>query len=128
VEAVPVSPVVRVPHRLDAKTALASAERGLRVPAALALSLLKTETMHSHTYPSLAALESNDDDQLAVELQLARLRAQVAVVRTVVDEIDRLARPSDVDGLGEQFVAEVARLGRQLFNAIQGGPHAHSKP
>jgi hypothetical protein len=73
--------------------------------------------MQAHIYPSLTALESNDEDQLAAELRLVRLRAQVAVVRTVADEIDRLARPSDVDGLGEQLIAEMARLGSQLFEA-----------
>jgi hypothetical protein len=43
--------------------------------------------------PSLAALESEDDDRLGAELQLARLRSQVAVVRTIADEVEHLARP-----------------------------------
>jgi len=73
--------------------------------------------MQAHTYPSLATLESNDDDQLTAELRLSRLRAQLAVVRAVADEIDRLSRPSDGDGLGEQLIDEMTRLGRELFDS-----------
>jgi hypothetical protein len=65
--------------------------------------------------PSLAALESDDDDRLGAELQLARLGPQVAVVRTIADEIEHLARPSDAEGLREQLREEMARLGCRLL-------------
>ena len=65
--------------------------------------------------PSLATLESNDDSQLSAELRLARLRSQVAVVRALADHIDHLARPADTQGLGEQVIEEMARLGCRLL-------------
>src|ERR1019366_3634079 len=46
-------------------------------------------TMPSHM-PSMDALESHDDGQLNAELRLARLRSQVAVVRTTADHVERL--------------------------------------
>jgi hypothetical protein len=67
--------------------------------------------------PSLATLESTDDDRLTMELRLARLRSQVAVVRTLVDEVERLAHPADADALGEQLTEETARLGCRLLEA-----------
>ena len=67
--------------------------------------------------PSLAALESADDDRLGVELQLARLRSQVAVVRTIADEVEHLMRPRDADGVRAQLVEEMARLGCRLLEA-----------
>ena len=69
------------------------------------------------TLPSLTTLDSNDEGRLAAELQLARLRTQVAVVRTLADQVEFLVRPRHVDGLGEQIVEEMARLGCQLFEA-----------
>ncbi len=68
--------------------------------------------------PSLDTLESNDDDRLRAELQLDRLRSQVAVVRTIADEVEHLARPRDADGLKAQLVEEMARLGRHLLEAL----------
>jgi hypothetical protein len=53
--------------------------------------------MLAHTL-SLTALESNDKRQPTLELQLARLRAQVAVVRTLADHVEYLARPENADG------------------------------
>jgi hypothetical protein len=67
--------------------------------------------------PSLATLESNDDSQLSAELRLARLRSQVAVVRALADHIDHFARPADSQGLGEQVIEEMARLGCRLLEA-----------
>ena len=67
--------------------------------------------------PSLAALESKDDWRLGVELRLARLRAQVAAVRSIADHVDYLARAADEDGVGEQLVEEMARLGCRLVEA-----------
>jgi hypothetical protein len=67
--------------------------------------------------PSLATLESNDDSQLAAELELARLRAQVAIVRTLADHIEHFAQPGDTGGLSEQLIEEMARLAHRLFEA-----------
>ena len=67
--------------------------------------------------PSLSALQSNDDDRLGAELQLARLRSQVAVVRTIADEVEHLTRPRDADGVRAQLVEEMARLGCRLLEA-----------
>jgi hypothetical protein len=58
--------------------------------------------------PSLSALESNDDDRLAAELRLDRLRSQAAIIRTLADHVEHLARPADADGLGEQLIEEMA--------------------
>jgi hypothetical protein len=43
--------------------------------------------------------ESNDDRQLAMDLRLARLRTQVAVVRALADQIELLVRPQHVDAM-----------------------------
>jgi hypothetical protein len=67
--------------------------------------------------PSLATLESNDDGQLAAELELAQLRAQVAIVRTLADHIEYFARPGDTGSLSEQLIEEMARLAHRLFEA-----------
>ena len=65
--------------------------------------------------PSVVTLESNDGRQLSEELRLARVRTQVAVVRTLADQIELLVRPRYVDGLSEQLIEEMARLGCQLL-------------
>ena len=67
--------------------------------------------------PSLSALESDDEDRLAAEVRLARLRSQLAVIRALADHIEHLARPQDTDGLGEQVVEEMACLGCRLLEA-----------
>jgi hypothetical protein len=67
--------------------------------------------------PSLASLESNDDDLLATELWFVRLREQVAVVRTIADHIDHFAEPGNADGLREQVLEEMTRLGCRLLEA-----------
>lgn len=81
--------------------------------------------MLSHL-PSLAALES-DDDRLGAELRLARLRSQVAVVRTVADEVEHLAQRGDADGLRAQLVvriemteATVSNRGPSCRRGVQG--------
>jgi|HubBroStandDraft_5_1064220.scaffolds.fasta_scaffold70307_2 hypothetical protein len=77
--------------------------------------------------PSLDALESNDDDRLSAELQLARLRSQAAVVRTITDEVDHLARMRDGDGLRGQLVEEMARLACRLLEtsaSLAGAGHS----
>jgi hypothetical protein len=67
--------------------------------------------------PSIHALESHDDALLNAELRLARLRSQVAVVRTITDHVERLAQPPEADGLKGQLVEEMARLGCCLVEA-----------
>jgi hypothetical protein len=67
--------------------------------------------------PSMDALDSHDDGLLNAELRLARLRSQVAVVRTIADHVERLARPPEADGLKGQLVEEMARLGCCLVEA-----------
>ena len=72
--------------------------------------------------PSLAS----DDGQPTAELRLARLREQVAVVRTLVDHIDHFARPGNTEGLSDQLIEELARLGRRVSEAaalMAGVPH-----
>jgi hypothetical protein len=73
--------------------------------------------MFARTLHSVTTLESNDDGQLAAELRLARLRTQVAVVRTLADQIELLVRPRHVSGLGDQLIEEMARLGCQVLEA-----------
>lgn len=67
--------------------------------------------------PSLAALESHDDDQLVAELRLARLRSQVAVVRAMVDQVEHVSRAKDAEGVRDQLIEEMTRLGCQLLKA-----------
>jgi hypothetical protein len=74
-------------------------------------------TMFTSNLPSVTTLESNDHDRLGSELRLARLRTEVAVVRTLADQIELLARTRLADGLSEQLVEEMARLGCELFEA-----------
>lgn len=61
--------------------------------------------------PSLAALEADDDGRLVAELRLARLQSHAAVVRTLADQVEYLSRASDADGIGDQLIEEMARLG-----------------
>jgi hypothetical protein len=65
--------------------------------------------------PSLAALESDDDVRLAAEVRLARLRSQAAIVHALADQVDHLSRAADAEGLGDQLVEEIARLGCRLL-------------
>jgi hypothetical protein len=67
--------------------------------------------------PSLAALQSEDDGQLAAELRLARLRTQAAVLRSLADCIERLTHPGDADGLSAQTIEEMKRLGALLLRS-----------
>jgi hypothetical protein len=57
------------------------------------------------------------DNPLAAELRLARLRTQVAILRTLADHIDDVARPRDADGLSSQLIEEMTRLGCRLIEA-----------
>jgi hypothetical protein len=67
--------------------------------------------------PSLSSLESDDDRPLVAELRLARVRWQVAVLRTLVDRAEYLARPGETNGFDEQLVEDMARLGCRLLEA-----------
>lgn len=67
--------------------------------------------------PTLATLDSNDDEPLERELRLAALRKQAAVVRSLTDHIERFARPADATGLREQLAEELARLACRLLEA-----------
>jgi len=67
--------------------------------------------------PSLAALEPGDDRRLAAELRLAHLRPQAAIVHALADQVERLSRVGDADGLGEQLIEEMTLLGCQLLEA-----------
>jgi hypothetical protein len=71
----------------------------------------------ARTLPSVTTLESDDENQLATELRLVRLRTQVAVVRTLADQIELLMSPRHVDGLSDQLMEEVATLRGRLFEA-----------
>jgi hypothetical protein len=67
--------------------------------------------------PSLAALTSDDDAGLSAELRLGQLRSQVAVIRTLADHVEHLARWGNVDGLREQIIEEMGRMGGRLLEA-----------
>jgi hypothetical protein len=80
------------------------------------LYCLSRGTVPAHV-PSLAALTSDDDTQLSAELRLGQLRSQAAVIRTLADHVEHLARWGSVDGLREQIIEEMGRLGGQLLEA-----------
>jgi hypothetical protein len=67
--------------------------------------------------PSGAALESGQRGLFAAAPQLVNLRSQVAVVRTLADQVEQLSRAADVDDLGTQMIEEMARLGCRLLEA-----------
>jgi hypothetical protein len=67
--------------------------------------------------PSLWSLGSDDDGQLVAGPRLARVRSQAAVLRTLVDRAEYLARPGEACELDEQLVEEMARLGCRLLEA-----------
>jgi hypothetical protein len=69
--------------------------------------------------PSLAALVGADDDLLAAELRFNRLRSQVAVIRALADHVEHLARLRDSDGLTDQLIEELSRLGSRLLDAAR---------
>jgi L-amino acid N-acyltransferase YncA len=65
--------------------------------------------------PSAPALD--DNGRVVVELRLARLRSQLAVVRAVADQVEYLSRTAGAEGLGEQLIEEMTRLGYRLLEA-----------
>jgi hypothetical protein len=85
-----------------------------------ALVQLGGMNMFKPNLPAVTTLESNDDDQLAAELRLARLRTEVAVVRTLADQVELLVSSRHADRLSEQLTEEMAKLGCLLFEAAAG--------
>jgi hypothetical protein len=90
--------------------------------------LLRRRIMNALTLPCHVTLESDDDDRLAAELRVARLRSQVAVVRALADQIEHFARSHNAEGLTEQLAEEMARLGYRLFEAAASLTRAPSPP
>ena len=62
-------------------------------------------------------LESNDDARLATERRLVGLRSEAAVVRALADEVERLSREAEADGMARQLIEEMGRLGSRLLDA-----------
>ena len=68
--------------------------------------------------PSRTALRDRDDRAAAEELRLVATKRQVAIVRTLADELERcLARGGPGKTVREQLVYELARLGRGSLEA-----------
>jgi hypothetical protein len=76
--------------------------------------------MFKPNLPTVTTLESDDDDQLAAELRLARLRTEVAVVRTLADQVEVFVSSRHAARLSEQLTEEMAKLGCLLFEAAAG--------
>jgi hypothetical protein len=76
---------------------------------------MRTQPPVSVSLPSLASLEENDDRRLSAELILARLKAHLAAIRTLADQIEPPAQVAEVAELLEHVVEDVARLGFRLF-------------
>ncbi len=73
--------------------------------------------MIARVLPFFSSPQPSDDCELTAERRLARLRGQVAVLRTLMDNVDHFACAEDADGLSEQLVEEMARLGCRLLEA-----------
>jgi hypothetical protein len=84
--------------------------------------------MAPRTLPALATLASNDDSQLAAELQLAGLREQAAVVRALTDEVEHLTRAEEAVGAGDRLAKEMARLGCRLFEVASSLSRSSAAP
>jgi hypothetical protein len=62
--------------------------------------------------PSLHLLQTGDDRQLLDELGLVATRQELAIVRTLADELERCRRMRGaVKAIREQLVNELTRLG-----------------
>lgn len=70
--------------------------------------------MQPHVLPTLAVLLSGADDRLDGELRLAAVRTQAAVVRTLVDDVERLTLAHQGAPLRE-LLEEIARLARTVL-------------
>jgi hypothetical protein len=73
--------------------------------------------MVTRMYPSLWALESNDEGRLVAEVGLVRIRTQAAVVRALADQIEVFVKPDRAHWLGDQLVEEAARLACGILEA-----------
>ncbi len=68
--------------------------------------------------PSPHALYAQDESMLRDELRVVATAGQLAVVRTLADEIRRcIERGIGVEALREQLAEEIARLGCRCFEA-----------
>jgi hypothetical protein len=75
--------------------------------------------MEKRHLPSIEALTSCDDERLTRELRLSEVREQVALARSLIDEVDRLVPPAEllahVSAQDDEAVAEeLARLGCRI--------------
>ena len=67
--------------------------------------------------PSVRALKAPDDELLSEELRCLAARQQAAVVRALVDQLDRISPASAAGTLREQLAEELARLGYRILEA-----------
>jgi hypothetical protein len=65
---------------------------------------------------SLVTSGSGDDARTPAK-HLGPLRVQAAVIRALVDEVECVSRVGDAEGMGEQLIEEMARLGCRLLEA-----------
>jgi hypothetical protein len=61
----------------------------------------------------LASLDTHTDIRNAVDHRLVRLRSQVAIIRTLADDVD--AGTVDAGAMADQVIEEMARLGCRLL-------------
>ncbi len=74
--------------------------------------------------PSLRALTDADEDVLSAELSVAAVRSQAAVVRALVDEVDRtLSADLDKAHVDQKLVEETARLGCRVVQTAAAFAH-----
>ena len=86
--------------------------------------------------PSIRALDTTDDGLLSQELRYLAVRRQVAVVRALVDRLDRLEPPPGAGiGFSSELVEELARLGctiletaASMSKATEPGPESGILP
>jgi hypothetical protein len=62
-----------------------------------------------------AVLPGWHDGGQASALRLARVRAQVAIIRTLADHVETLSRAGEAGGIADQLIEEMARLGCSLL-------------
>jgi hypothetical protein len=68
--------------------------------------------------PSVLALTSENNELLSAELRILAARRQIAVVRTIADQLESvLANSATFGGLRDQLVEEVARLAYRSLEA-----------
>jgi hypothetical protein len=109
----------RTAHGAESARERRSSAKAPAVHGGLTIAWCSSMTAH---ILSVAALESSPDGPLAANPRLVNVRSQVAVVRALADQVERLSRVADVDGLGTQIVEEMARLGGRLLDAAHWEP------